>query len=127
MSLSGPTASGRDASSATPAASCPAAHACIRAHIRRYVASSNVVNRVRSTDASISASHGPAGASSTAPSSSPSNDTADGTATPSKNSCGITVIMTGNLQTTYDSFPLQHNGFARCSPQCGYRRARMSP
>src|SRR3954447_14650593 len=96
----------RDASSATPLSTHDAAHACTFAAVRRYVGSSNVVNDVTSTPSSICANHDPAGASSKAPSSSPSNVTAGGTGTPSKNSCGITsiIIMTGNVQATYDSF-----------------------
>src|SRR3954466_6169222 len=96
----------REASSAIPLSRQDAAHACTFAAVRRYVGSSNVVNDLKSTPSSICANQAPAGASSRAPSSSPSNVTAGGTGTPSKNSCGITsiIIMTGNLQATYDSF-----------------------
>src|SRR3954466_900947 len=96
----------REASSAIPLSTHDAAQACTFAATRRYVGNSNVVNDITSTPSSSCANQEPAGASSRAPSSSPSNVTAGGTGTPSKNSCGITsiIVMTGNLQATYDSF-----------------------
>src|SRR5437879_483118 len=90
-SLSGPTASRRDASSATASALRAAAHASTRAHERRYAGSSQEVSVDASMESSTMASHGPAGTSSTLSSMHPSPLNGEGMTPSYKSSSGASV------------------------------------